>query len=448
MGAPAPAEDEDYDQIRTEGMSTLTSESYAGKPYIRQSEEDAQPTRRWWVPSDFEETDHSKDAPRTPERGKRKAQTPETPQTEVSFPYPHPEEDKAEKRCFGVLMHEVAENKVARRVLVAAVVLVLAALGLAMYAYFRSRNESSSESNVGQIQMQGPAFTTAPVAAFTTAPVEIMVPSPPPTIQQTTSVTGSSFQPTQATAEQEETGDPITMNPSRSPVADRIAPTNGPTNMPTAVPTHSPSSRPTVFPTVFPTIFPTAGTPAPTIETPPPSEAPMEESAKNEMKAILLQASPDSFESLDDVSSPQYRALDWLLEDPLYSTYSGARVVQRWAMATFFFSTNGNNWDQSDNWLGEMNECSWFSKRQNDVCDGDGNVRRIELDDNNLGGTLPAELSLFSDSLGTSIRTENSTKMTSGLFSPFLSYFSRSYFSQLEQHHRYYTAQFWQTNKA
>jgi len=127
----------------------------------------------------------------------------------------------------------------------------------------------------------------------------------------------------------------------------------------------------------------------------------------NEIKAILLQTSPDSFESLQDVSSPQYQALDWLLQDPFYPTYSGARVVQRWAMATFFFSTNGNNWDQSDNWLGDMNECSWFSKRQGDVCDGDGNVRKIDLDSNNLAGTLPAELSLFSNSLGMSIRTDN-----------------------------------------
>ena len=421
MIEPAPEEEDYDDQTGTAGLSTLTSEDTYGRMLVhtRQSE-DGQPTRRWWVPSDFEETDHPKDAPRTPERGREKAQTPGTPQTEVSSsPHLHLEEEDeeaAENCCCAILTDGVSESKVARRVLIAAVVLVLAFLGLAIYVYFRSQNNaepaSPSESNVGQFPprspveetpaapaIQGPTFTSA-------APVEIMAPSPSPTMQQTT-VTGSSFQPTRrATAEQQETADPVTMNPSRSPVAD-TAPTNGPrTNMPATVPTRSPSSRPTTrSPSNGPTVFPTVGTPSP-INTPPPSKAPTESAIMNEIKTILLQASPDSFESLQDVSSPQYQALDWLLEDPFYSTYSGARVVQRWAMATFFFSTNGNNWDQSDNWLGDMNECSWFSKRQGDVCDSDGNVRKIELNSNNLAGTLPIELSLFSNSLGTSLRTK------------------------------------------
>jgi hypothetical protein len=410
VGEPAPEDYGNYyDQTRTEGLSTLSSEDYGthGKLFTRQSE-DGQPTPRWWVPSDFEEMDHPKDAPRTPERGRRKAKTPGTPQTEVSCPHQllHPEEDEAENHCCAILTNGVFENKVARRVLIAAIVLVLAFLGLAMYAYFKSRNDviepvPPSESNVGQFPPRSPDETPESIQGpilFTTAPVEMMVPSPSPAMQQTV-VTESSFQPTQATAEQE-TGDPVTMKPSHSPVAD-AAPTNGPTSMPTTVPTRSPSSRPTVFPT--------AGTPAP-IQTSPPSKAPTESAAINELKALLLETSPDSFISLQDVSSPQYQALDWLLEDPFYSTYSGPRVVQRWAMAAFFFSTNGINWDQSDNWLGDMNECSWFSKRQDGVCDGDGNVRSIDLSSNNLAGILPAELSLFSNSLGTSSRSEHRSR--------------------------------------
>jgi hypothetical protein len=270
-----------------------------------------------------------------------------------------------------------------------------------MYVFFRSRNYDVVEQ---------PAFPSESNVGRTYPPrspgVEMMVPSPSPTMQQTR-VTGVSFQPTQASSEQE-TGDLFTMKPSHSPVP--VADT-APTNMtPTTVPTRVPSSRPTVFPT--------AGTPAPTINTPLPSKAPTE-AATDELKAILLQASPDSFESLQDVSSPQYQALDWLLEDPFYSTYSGARVVQRWAMSTFYYSTEGDQWDESGNWLSDMNECSWFSKGK--VCDRNGNVKSIDLKSNNLAGTLPGELSLFSNSLGTSIRTENtSTQMTSRFFSPSL----------------------------
>jgi hypothetical protein len=161
---------------------------------------------------------------------------------------------------------------------------------------------------------------------------------------------------------------------------------------PTTVPTRVPSSRPTVFPT--------AGTPAPTINTPLPSKAPTE-AATDELKAILLQASPDSFESLQDVSSPQYQALDWLLEDPFYSTYSGARVVQRWAMSTFYYSTEGDQWDDSGDWLNATDECSWTNV---DCTSGNGDddhdrVEKLYLSGNNLAGELPLELSLLSSSL-------------------------------------------------
>jgi hypothetical protein len=45
---------------------------------------------------------------------------------------------------------------------------------------------------------------------------------------------------------------------------------------------------------------------------------------------------------------------------PSLDTYSDAQKVQRYVMATLFFSTNGPNWIMSDGWLSNDGECTWF----------------------------------------------------------------------------------------
>lgn len=65
---------------------------------------------------------------------------------------------------------------------------------------------------------------------------------------------------------------------------------------------------------------------------------------------------------LDDIGSPQFRAMEWMIgDDPLEldpsSTASTERVTQRYALAVFFFSTNGTTAWPRNNWLGE-DECS------------------------------------------------------------------------------------------
>ena len=52
-------------------------------------------------------------------------------------------------------------------------------------------------------------------------------------------------------------------------------------------------------------------------------------------------------------------------------------VEQRYALATFFYSTNGSGWDNSDGWLVESNECAWSGIK----CDGDNRVIELGADD-------------------------------------------------------------------
>ena len=117
-------------------------------------------------------------------------------------------------------------------------------------------------------------------------------------------------------------------------------------------------------------------------------------------QAFIIQVSPESQAAIFQKASPQYEAMTWILRDPLYQTYSRQKLVQRWVLATHYYSTNGSNWLHSDNWLTGLDECSWFTTSTDAVCDGAGNVARLELHANNLAGTIIPELSLLSNSLG------------------------------------------------
>jgi len=103
--------------------------------------------------------------------------------------------------------------------------------------------------------------------------------------------------------------------------------------------------------------------------------------------------------ALADVTSSQYRAHQWLLyEDPLsLSPTNGIpkeRIIQRYALAVFYFATGGglqswsiNNWMKGD-------ECrdSWIGVG----CTEDGVVRVLSLNNQGLSGTLPREIGRLS----------------------------------------------------
>ena len=145
---------------------------------------------------------------------------------------------------------------------------------------------------------------------------------------------------------------------------------------------------------------------------------------------ILLEVvsliSPNSTEALNNASSAQHMALQWLSIDPNLSEYSKERIVQRWAMATFFLSMPGEyasngramQMDAEENsWMTYSDECTWYSTQRKSSCSDDGKLLDIHLEDIGLSGVLPPEISLLSDSLGKSLLFVSRSKR-----SPALSY--------------------------
>ena len=184
-----------------------------------------------------------------------------------------------------------------------------------------------------------------------------------------------------------------TMNPPRS-----ITPTGRPTEKST---TSKPSGNPTLNPATS-----TTGSPTEEITTSKPTSNPTSEavttstaepvtpapiskrtlsptlilsSRSDVMKKNLEEVTESSI--LEDPTTPQGMAYKWIVEtDPAQiDPCSYATVEQRYALATFYYSTNGDDWTNSNAWLSGTNECSWVGIK----CDADGLVDEI-----GVGGEL------------------------------------------------------------
>ncbi len=87
--------------------------------------------------------------------------------------------------------------------------------------------------------------------------------------------------------------------------------------------------------------------------------------------------------------------MEWLLTNGSYEIhYSIERKVQRWALATFYYSLWGEEWTVNDGWMNTgylNNECTWHGL----VCNQAGMVTSIDLSENGLWGYIPLEVSLF-----------------------------------------------------
>ncbi|CAB9504698.1 Leucine Rich Repeat [Seminavis robusta] len=105
---------------------------------------------------------------------------------------------------------------------------------------------------------------------------------------------------------------------------------------------------------------------------------------------------------MDDNQSPQAKAYTWLLDDPYLLDYTNDRKVQRFALATLFYATNGPYWTASQHWLDyEKNECQWWNLAKlpplgADACTGGDNFNALALAGNQMQGSIPREVGLLS----------------------------------------------------
>ena len=97
---------------------------------------------------------------------------------------------------------------------------------------------------------------------------------------------------------------------------------------------------------------------------------------------------------LDDPSTPQARAHEWTMKDGVIQTHpdpasQNETITQKYTLAVFYYSTDGDNWFRANDWLTSTSECDgWYGI----TCDHTGRIASLQLNDNNLAGNLPDEL--------------------------------------------------------
>jgi len=129
-----------------------------------------------------------------------------------------------------------------------------------------------------------------------------------------------------------------------------------------------------------------------------------------------------ALENLANENSPQSQAYKWDLADTGASSLATEKRLERYAMASLFYSTQGDSWREKSNWLSTtVSPCDWYSTSTNTVCNPNGEVDNLDLVANGLNGPLPEELGLLSSmwvlSLGDNARLAGSLPTQIGLWS-------------------------------
>jgi len=134
--------------------------------------------------------------------------------------------------------------------------------------------------------------------------------------------------------------------------------------------------------------------------------------------------------AFEDEDSPQHRALRWTVADKYYDTYDDERQLQRYALATFFYSTYAKTndymtkevpWSSNEDWLSQKDECEWEGITCNqdraagdDLADKNNEnhlVTHIYLPEHRLSGSIPIDLALLESSLTFLILSKNDIYM-------------------------------------
>jgi len=118
---------------------------------------------------------------------------------------------------------------------------------------------------------------------------------------------------------------------------------------------------------------------------------------------LLSSISFDGGSALRTPSTPQNNAYNWLENSANITSFSDGKRIQRYVLATLYFSTNGDSWASNTGWLSNDDECDWYTD-VGDFC-SNGAVVDLDLRWNNLVGSLPVEIALLSSSLSMYIQS-------------------------------------------
>ncbi len=182
-----------------------------------------------------------------------------------------------------------------------------------------------------------------------------------------------------------------------SPTSSDYLPPTGPprTRRPTTEPTVIASSDGFNFTSVSPSFV---GEEIDDLSSNSTTSDPDEVSVRSYIRNLTTSASPLLSSMLENPSSYQYSAFEWIVLDQLSTdpALPDARILQRFALATLFHSTHGTNWTTSTLWLTSSHECDWYHTGTTYVCDEEGFMHTLEIEGNGLTGSLPQELALLS----------------------------------------------------
>ncbi len=265
-----------------------------------------------------------------------------------------------EKSCFG-------RNK---RVMIAVLIfffLTTVGLAVALVMFIQHPSPSSPSTSISTGAQRGDTGRTDD-------DLSIIAPSSPPTASPEENIQVEDQNTTRSPVVAATTSEP-TMSPT----------TVSPTASPTAPPTMAPTGPLTAMPTNLPTLAPTDSLPF----------------VLDELISLLASVSSDGGAALSNRSTPQFFAAQWLSRESGYTWYSDQTKIQRYALATLYLSTSGYQWLNSTGWLTQQDECDWFTAVDDSACNFNGEIDRFYLPANNLKGTLPPEIALLSNSLGT-----------------------------------------------
>jgi hypothetical protein len=116
----------------------------------------------------------------------------------------------------------------------------------------------------------------------------------------------------------------------------------------------------------------------------PPTKAPTQrpsmdvESRIELLEKIVLSISGNATQ---DIDSPHYNALRWMVEDYEGTDLYGIdeKIRQRYIMTLLYFQTKGFNWTDTYSFLTSTDECLWQGLSVDEACDREGNIRCIVL---------------------------------------------------------------------
>ncbi len=92
-----------------------------------------------------------------------------------------------------------------------------------------------------------------------------------------------------------------------------------------------------------------------------PTSTPSQQEILKALESVLIPVSFDNGTAIQTASSPQNKALNWLANNTNLEAYPDDKKIQRYALATLFFSTNGAGWNDNGTWMSNEDEYRWYS---------------------------------------------------------------------------------------